>query len=235
MFTIIIYLIISIILFIIIYKILKSIIKATLFLLIITIIPTIILGYLLYADFKDIQSNLQINPNLIILEKNNLVISGFILNFNKDPQVNLSNQQDINNYNSLYQNKDFFNLKSTNYKLIIIKYDNLIQNLPETIQRESITLSKQQLSNIMISEQPFTELKTIISLPESEIKNILNLKNEGELKSAIFFLILQENIKSVPEVLKMYKEGNIEVYEETILFKSVKYIPEDILSQLAQA
>ncbi len=233
MFTIIIYLIISIILFIIIYKILKSIIKATLFLLIITIIPTIILGYLLYADFKDIQSNLQINPNLIILKKNNIIISGFILNFNKDPQVNLSNQQDINDYNSLYQNKDFSNLKSTNYKVIIIKYDNLIQNLPETIQRESITLSKQQLSNIMISEQPFTELKTIISIPESEIKNILKLKNEGELKSAIFFLILQENIKSVPEVLKMYKEGNMEVYEETILFKSIKYIPEDILSQLA--
>jgi len=61
----------------------------------------------------------------------------------------------------------------------------------------------------------------------------INIKNNAEFKSFLFILLFQRLIERQGPIIifTQYKEGNVIIYPETMMFKFVKRIPNILLDR----
>lgn len=258
------FLIIGIILLIIIigaiiYTILKSVMKTIVLSISILLVALAIVVGIVYLDALNLQTKfINDDKTMLFLYEGNIIsgAKGKFLDENQIPQ--LYTDSEVENINSLYQQKEFESLKLESYKLIIIDFkvfENISEiNLVEDIKlnnieikealnsketrRNLITKDLEKKNNVKISELTGQRLEEF----NNEIKEGLdslsesNIRDDSQLKGAIIMSLMQK--KSELEngtgwLIKEFKNKNVIIYPESPVFIAAKYLPDSMLIQMS--
>ena len=166
-------------------------------------------AYFIYRDFMDLKENFGPLSKEVLLVDGSEVITGIVLK--GDSFETLSNQQ-LNEISSRLKNKDYKGILGDNYKLMILDA-NIVGDLDNEVEVFGQTISQE------------------------EIKKILESGSSSE-KAALFAALLSEEIianKNPLFFFSQFKDGNIIIYPETALFKTVKIIPIDLFKDAAES
>jgi len=218
--------VIFLILVLILFKISKTIAKIIVAFVLLLIILTSLFSYLLYADLSDLNNNLYEKPSIFIIkeETNTLSIVSLNLGMKNDVIQELSNQE----YYSIRQNFENDNLDviiNNYFKLIIVDITVLEKTPKKSIKQDKLEITKETAVKAIKSDNPLEMLNLDVkNLGNNQLKTLILLKFLGDEQ--------QETIEDsiLPLILGEYKEGNILIYKDTIIFKLTKILPKSLIT-----
>lgn len=166
-------------------------------------------AYFVYRDFMDLRQNFGLSSKEVLLVDGNEVITGIILKGNDFETIS---SQQLNEISSKLKNKNYEGILGDNYKLMIL--------------------------DVGIVEDLGSEIEVLgQTMPKEEIKKTLESGSSSE-KAILFAALLSEEIianKNPLFFFSQFKDGNIIVYPETALFKTVKLVPIDLFKDIAES
>lgn len=190
------------------WALLKKVFKLMFYLGIIVIFLLLLNILFLYQDVSDLRQNFTLQTKKVILVDGEEIITGFFL----DPNVNVLEPEQLNQLTPYIRDKDYETILDDSYKLMIFDVG-IISEIDNEIEFEN-------------------ELIT----PNKAI-GILKSNTENEIKASLFSIILADEILNSRNPLfffSEYKKGNIVVYPETTLFKTVKIIPVSFIKDIGE-
>jgi len=206
-------LIIYIVIILIAYFILKRIVKAIFIAGIVLTIAAIILGIAVFFDMRDIQSNFQTSPKLMLMEHNNEVVAGFIA---EEEATSLTKEQ-ILVFSDYLKADDYKKLLGENYKVLTYSVD-LIESFDDfSITILGTTFYKSEIVKIMKNEG-----KAKYWAEE------LFITDYYELRNFLFSEIINQKLSGTENIIYFVdglKTEEIKIYPESVVFKTIKVIP----------
>ncbi len=214
--------IILIILFIIFKTILKAFFKLFFYTFLILFLASGVFGYLVYRDATDFKDNFTISDNLLLLEDNGKILTGFVLHPGGEPSI-LTDQQ-LKDFTTYYNNNQYGNMIGSNYKMFIIKMSAFKNE--GTVNYNGQQLDRKRLIDSLRSDNPAdTFLQGVPNAAQNDVAD------DATLKASFFVILYTNDLGTDPlNIIFRYKEGNIIVYPETMMFKIIKYLPLDMVS-----
>ena len=190
------------------------------------------ISYAVYADFQDITQNFESGKKAIYILNDNEILLG--MEITQEGYKSLT-KEDL----AQLEKEDKNSLLKDNYKILIIYEEFMYNHLPKSftlkdLSPAKITLNKQDVINIIkggsieeIVKQNTNLENTIIS------KTVEEQVNKEEIKLQIIALAVMNILENNPEaIISGFKDGTIEIYPETIIFKIVKSLPESFLTKI---
>lgn len=214
--------IVLIILFIIFKTVLKAFFKLFFFTFLILFLVTAVLGFLVYRDAMSFKDNFTVSDNLLLLEDNGKILTGFVLHPGGEPSI-LTDQQ-LRDFTTNYGNGQYQNMLGSNYKMFIIKLSAF--KTEGAVEYDGQQLERKRLIDSLRSDNPAaTFLQGMPGAPQA------NAADSATLKVSFFVILYTNDLGTDPlNIIFAYKAGNIIVYPETIMFKIIKYLPLDMIS-----
>jgi len=184
-----------------------------------------IFTFLLVLDIGSLQKNIRGENNVILLSDGFNFLSGAYTKFDNE-SINLENANIISNVKQL-DNQDYSKILNGNYKLFIIYTIFLEDNLDQEVSYNGYQLTKNQVLNLLISQDPISEFSNTFNTQKEDIK-----LNDYEFKFTIFTSTINQIIKDqgLGVILKGYKNNQIVIYKETMFFKVIKFLPSKYLN-----
>jgi len=164
--------------------------------------------YFIYQDFQDLRENFGISEKKVILVDGNEVLTGLLMG----EEVDLLPNSQLRDYSSSLKNNDYEKILGDSYKLMVFDIA-IIENLDKDINLGIKTVT---------SGEAVATLKSDISQEE---------------KAALFSIILADEILTSRNPLFFFselKDGNIIIYPETALFKTIKLIPVSLIEDIGE-
>lgn len=246
----------TIIIVILVFSIIKSLFKAaiTAFMLVLLLLG---LGtYLVYKDAMDLKENLNTQEKLLVLKNNEKVYAAFsIKELNNLENMKIANQDQLNIISDSIKNDDFNNLSNEYYKLLIFNLSAFNKSISDGIKLDtgemSLDLSKEQVISIIESDDAIGELidiliksqnmqdgdmdSRVIDYAKQEIRDNLKFKDDPEIKSFIFALMIYDLAQDEGPafLIAKIKDGTLEIVPKTALFKAIDMVPSPIISKLS--
>ena len=165
--------------------------------------------FFVYLDFNDLRKNFGVSEKKVILKDDRGILTGLLLN----EDAKLMTDKQLDDYSSYLKNNNYEKILGDSYKLMIFDV-NIIKNLDD---------------EIVIGGQTIT--------PNEAIKILKSKNNNAEEKAALFSTILSDEIISSRNPLfffSEFKNGNIVIYPETTLFKTMKFIPLSLMEDIGK-
>jgi hypothetical protein len=162
--------------------------------------------YFIYQDFDDFRENFGVSEKKVILKDGDEILTGLIL----DEGTSLTTAKQLNEYDSYLRNEDYESILGDSYKLMVFDVD-IISNLDEI-----------EMDNELITQNEAIAILT---------------SNDAEEKAVLFSVILAEEILSSRNplfFLSEFKDGNIVIYPETAIFKTIKFLPLNFIEDLGK-
>ncbi len=210
------------ILFIIFKTVLKAFFKLFFYTFLILFLVSGVFVYLVYRDATDFKDKFTISDNLLLLEDKGKILTGFVLHPGGEPSI-LTDQQ-LRDFTTYYNNNQYQNMIESNYKMFIIKMSAF--NSEGTLEYDGQQLERKKLIDSLRSDDP---AGTFLQGVPGPARN--NMADAATLKASFFVILYTNDLGTDPlNIIFRYKEGNIIVYPETIIFKIIKYMPLDIIS-----
>ena len=245
------YIVFIIILFFIIYRIAKKFLKTLIIFSIIFILLTSFLVLATVMDAKELYDRFPNEQSAFILTDQDKVLTGASFQF-EYMDFKLLNEEDIK-----LSKKE---LLKSNYKLIEIKIELLDKYLADNITNHKITLSKQEIIEALKSDNPLetidleklfkTELEGLgdqitneqvlayleTQDLETEMGNI-KIRDKAHIKAMVFVFCIEDLIDQedpfIP--LKEFKNNNIKIHKETLIFKLAKSLPIGLIESIVKS
>jgi hypothetical protein len=177
------------------------------------------------------QKHFQNSTKIVFLEENGTFLTG--LELSEEPKT--IDTAFLQVYSRYYQEKNYSLILGNNYKMMIFSVK-VIEELPNlNFQFSEYIVSK---NNALLALRENDSLRYIV--PDSVAPISLDVaQNEQNdfLKASIFSVMLTEGIMNPQDPLyffEQYKKGNIFVYPETAVFKSIKLIPISLIQKVAE-
>lgn len=189
------------------WAILKRLFKLLSYISIIIVVIIGVNAFFIYNDVIDLKKNFADSTKKIILVDNDKALTGLLLN----DETKIIEQQELNKISANLANKDYERAQGESYKLMIFDID-VLSSLNDDLSMGESTISREKAISI------------------------LNSSNDEMEKADLFESILGYNILTSKNPLfffSQFKEGNIIVYPETALFKTVKIIPVGLVRETA--
>ena len=165
--------------------------------------------YFIYQDFKDLRENFAVSEKKVILKDDDKILTGLLLN----EDINLITDRQLNDYSYYLKNNDYEDILGSSYRLMIFDVD-------------------------IISDVNDVELDGAVITADEALSTLKSDDSAPQEKAALFSVILSDEILT-PEnplfFLSQFKEGNIAIYPETALFKTIKIIPIDLFKDAAKS
>jgi len=164
--------------------------------------------YFIYQDFKDLRENFAVSEKKVILKDDNEILTGLLL----DEDTNLMTNKQLNDYSSYLKDNNYEKILGDSYKLMVIDVE-IISDLDSEIDFEFGTITS------------------------DEALAILRTSGNKEEKASLFSVILADEILSSGNPLfffSEFKNGNIMIYPETALFKTIKFIPLSLIKDVGE-
>jgi len=211
--------------------------KIFMLLLLIGVIGSVLFGYMLYKDANDFKDNFANGTNLFIVKDtvngtttflSGVAVNGLDKSYTPLPKSNLSAI-----YN-LYKDGKLSDPGLQYYKIFVIDLKAFDSVKSFNISDQNIDLDSSEIREVMLSDSARDKIAEITALKNNESKNVvlseLKLSDE-EIKAYILSYYLASSLdpKNLLGFISQLKDGNIEVYPETMLFKAIKYIPSSIV------
>lgn len=233
-------------------KILKSIIifkflfRIISLLFVAFIVILIVFSYFIIKDANDFKKNFANSKNLIILankdsQNNNLdnniynIILASIVDNKTYMPIN-----DIKNISDSYEKYEFSDINEKYYKIVYIRTESLDSFDKIKINELNVSLSGSELREILESDSPGKKLSKIITNNVTNNDGTIESKilslEDSEIKHYLLTYVISEffNPKNVNILLSNIKSKNIFIYEDTALFKSMRYIPQIFINDITQ-
>ena len=221
----IIFLIILAVIIYLILKFIKKVISIVLSFIVLLILISSMFLFLVYTDYRDFRTGAaEKNSVLLVSDGPNYVAGGYI-NITGSETFNTAIPiEDINSVN----NMTYSEILGDNYKLFIIDLSFYEKNLPQTPNYDSYTIPKNGILNTIRSQDPKQEYASLINIPKGAITQG---PNELKFKLALGSLgsILKDKGKII--IIQGYKDNEILVYKNTLLFKLAKILPNTYINK----
>jgi len=165
--------------------------------------------YFIYQDFQDLRENFSVSEKKVILVDDNVVLTGLLMG----EEVDLIPNSRLIDYSSSLKNNNYEEILGDSYKLMVFDID-IIENLDKDIDLGIETVT---------SDEAAATLKSDTS--------------SSQEKAALFSVILTDEILTSKNPLfffSEFKDGNIIIYPETALFKTVKLIPLSFIKDVGE-
>ncbi len=209
------------ILFIVFKTVLKAFFKLFFYTFLILFLVFGVFGFLVYRDATDFKNKFTVSDNLLLLEDNGKILTGFVLHPGGEPSI-LTDQQ-LRDFTGYYNNNQYQNMIGSNYKMFIIKMSAF--KTEGTVEYDGQQLERKRLIDSLRSDDP---VGTFLQDVPGPARN--NLADSATLKVSFFVILYTNDFGTDPlKIVFSYKEGNIIIYPETMMFKIIKYIPLDMV------
>lgn len=165
--------------------------------------------FFVYQDFTDLRKNFGVSEKKVILKKDDKVLTGLIIG----EDTALMTDEQLNGYSSYLKNGNYEKILGESYKLMVFDVD-IIKNIKDEIVMDSQTITPNEAITILRSKN----------------------NNAGE-KAGLFSTILSDEILSSRNPLfffSEFKNGNIMIYPETALFKTIRFIPLSLIEDVGK-
>lgn len=233
-------LILYIIAIVLIFKFVKGIIKAIFLALSLLIIILVVCGVFIAIDLKDIQDNMQTKQNIFLFEKDNILKAGIYWSLDGKSQPGFPAKEDIDSYSSALASNNLKEIKGDYYKVIFVN-ENAFAALSE-IKSNQVSYTKQQLIDALNSENSIDSFikssqkdvtKEQLAVLRPQLMQSMNIKSDEEFKGLLFAMLFKAAVEQqgASFILDQYKEGNVKVYPETIVFKALKLVPSSVVKK----
>jgi len=156
--------------------------------------------YFIYQDFQDLRENFAASEKKVILKDDDKVLTGLLMG----QEVDFLTNSQLRDYSSSLKNNDYEDILGDSYKLMVFDI-NIIEHLDKEIEIEGFKITTDEAAAALRSDT-----------------------SSSQEKAALFSVILADEILSSRNPLfffSEFKKGNIIIYPETALFKTVKIIP----------
>jgi hypothetical protein len=164
-------------------------------------------SFFIYQDLMDLKKNFASEPKQVLLVDDNRVLTGLIID---GQDIDVLENSDLNSLAEYIEDQNYEGALGENYKLMVFDIS-IVENMGE----------KEILGQ---------------ALNQDEIRETFETGTSEE-KASLFSVLLAEDILSQKNPLfffSEYKDGNIVVYPETAIFKTVKFIPLDLFKGAAE-
>lgn len=164
--------------------------------------------FFIYKDVADLKENFGVSTKKVILVDGDNVLTGLLL----DGDISFMTNSQLSEFSSYLEDEDYKKILGDSYKLMVFDVD-MMPDLDEEIGIEGKTIARDQAISFLKSDADSRE------------------------KAALFGNILASNILSSSNPLfffSEFKKGNIIVYPETALFKTVKIIPVSFIKDIGK-
>ncbi|MDP6548388.1 MAG: hypothetical protein QF917_05565 [Candidatus Woesearchaeota archaeon] len=177
--------------------------------------------YFIYQDLTDLKENFAVSTKKVILVDEEEVLTGFLLN----GEIDYLADEDIAAFSSYLDENNYEKILGDSYKLMIFNVDIISDLETNEIEIREDTITRNRAISILRSGEPF------ILLGDEE------LESDTQLKAEVFGTILAEHILSSENPLfffSEFKKGNIVIYPQTSLFKTLKFIPLSLIKDASK-
>ena len=201
--------IVFIVVLVLIWGIFKKLFKLMFFAGIIISLLLVLNLFFIYQDFTDLRENFTVSEKKIILVDDSKVLTGLLMG----KEIDFLADSQLEAYSSSLINNNYEEILGNSYKLMVFDVD-IILNLDDSIEMNDQIISQNQAITILKSENT----------------------NEEE-KAELFSTILADQILSSKNPLfffSEFKNGNILIYPETALFKTIKFIPLSLIKDVGE-
>ncbi|MFC1647832.1 hypothetical protein ACFL1B_00370 [Nanoarchaeota archaeon] len=180
-------------------------------------------GFLVITDALDFRDNFSNSKSIFILADEDGYMTGVVLNFN-DLDRGVEPYEDLDD---ITENK----APDGYYKVFILTKEMLKNSNISDIDIGVADLTKEKLIDILYSEAPSELIAAeTMGIEAREIEDIWG--DNDRLRRDLFTYILVDVFGRDPMTL-IYgvKNGNIIIYPESLMFKTIKYIPSSAFNQ----
>ncbi len=227
---------------VIIIKMVGTLFKAIMAIFSLLTFAMLIFGLFVYMDANDLKENFADSDKLFLLESNDNIISGFYGVMGEKQTPAFLTEQELEQYNNLYQKNDLQSIQSDKfYKVFIIK-KSLFDDIDQGVEMNDVVFTKEDINEILSSDNAVEDIMDLIiakrELPtdsESLREDMReNFKSDIETKGLLFAALFSEKISDEGPVvlLSELKGKNIMVYPETVVFKLAKTIPISLVEKI---
>jgi len=232
--------IITIVVFLIVMFILRKFVKWAFrivsLIFLISFVLSLVLGFFVYQDMKELSHGWPDSDKLVLLA-NDEVYAGMITTFGegKEPVF----VDDVDNYQTAYQDKDYQTILAANYKLFIFKLS-MFERTDEELDFSGEKISKTEIINAIESGDSIDFIADELtentgSKEEWKSEVMKEVGGDSKFKGMLFGVLLQNKMTKDPLfVFKQYSKGNVVIYPESITFKLIKALPFSLIEGVAE-
>jgi len=218
--------------------------KFFMLLMLVAIVGSVVFGYMIVKDANDFRNHFSNSTNVFIVKdtvnETTTFLSGTTLNLTRKSDAYAPMDKDqLSSIKKLYDEDKMSTLNAQYYKMFVIDlkaFDDMKAfNVTDfKISDQNIELNHSEVSQVMLSSDARSEVAEIIALrnnvSKSSVLKEINFDDE-QIKAYILSYYLTSTLspQNIAGLLSQLKNGNIQVYEETALFKSVKFIPQSLI------
>jgi len=234
------------IIFIVLFKLRKTLFFFGLFfkifciVLVLLVVGAAVFAYFVVKDANDFRSNFTNSSNMFLMKENvngtAKILAGISVNiYNKSFEP--LNTSQIAEAQNLYNEGKISDLEKNYYKIFVIDIKSIDNISMGNISDNNVRLTTDEVKSILRSDNARDELASVMAgnqdIVKSDILNDMKVSNE-ELKGYLFSYYLGTvfNPANMGQFIMQYKEGNIEIYEQTAMFTAVKLIPQSLIESI---
>jgi len=226
------------------FKLIKKVFLALIAFIFVMLIVTAIFGFLVYRDVADLRTNFVDSEKKVFIADDERMLVGFSTDtFSGDSTFTFS-WEELQTYNSYYNEKDYSSILGSAYKIFIWRLDSF-EGLDEEVETsKGDRISKQSAVNVLTADdakqayvdeglfdrdlESNAEMQHLVNSNENFRQQVIDETVDSDEKRIEMFIILTAaslNEKGPLFIVEQYKEGNIIIYPETMSFKVLKAIP----------
>jgi len=192
-------------------------------------------------DANDFKNHFGNSTSMVIVEQaandtNNTETFLAGVMFNPERKTfNSMSKENLTDAEALYRAGKISMLGADYYKVFIIELKSFDEVKLYNISDQNVELSKEEIKTIMLSDNARETLAEIIAKKNGRDKNDvlkeLSATNEG-VKSYLlsYYLSTVFNPSNIAEFISQLKNNNIQVYNNTALFKAIKLVPQSLIN-----
>lgn len=228
------------------FRIMKGLLRALLSAMGVISVIVIILGVWAILDARSFVEKSQTNEELFILKEQDRMLAGTKNLFMRDENaVKKLTDSEFENYNALFREKDYEKMLKNKYRVFVIDVS-AFDSLEEDDFSSFEGMDKELMFRMLRSEKA-TDVLIEKTIAESNItreyEGLLrqNLREqmpeEAELRSTLFALLISASLQKhgAPFIASQIKEGRMEVYPISMMFRAIRIIPMFVFEKLSGA
>lgn len=220
------------------FKLIKSVVKAAFFVLGLFAVFLVIIGVVVMIDANNFKKGFQEGTTKYVLVDGESVLASVIVD-GQDAEITQVSPSQFATDLEAYPPEDYEAIKGDHFKVFFI--DKIVlENLSDSLMFGDYRLPQEQAIAILESPDAIGSLAEAISAQEGMPVDQARTQLDGfyetpeEAKGSILALFLAELFPArITYVIESMRQGTIQVYEETILFKSLQHIPLGIIERSA--
>jgi len=214
--------------------------KLFLLVLLLVVVGGLFTGYLVVKDANNFKNNFGNSTSMVIVQQTNTTANTEVflagVTFNpKTKEFSSMTKKNLTNAQALYDKGQISTLGTNYYKVFIVELKSFDDIKLYNISDQNINLTGDEIKRVMLSDNARLELASIIASKNganvNDVLKSLSATDEG-VKGYIlsYYLTTVFNPSNIGEFLTQLKNDNIKVYENTALFKAIKYVPQSLIN-----